>query len=180
MKYQDYIKDYDVVYENHPGRRRPVPHRIYIGTYYRFSEPRERVRFLRWLYSVGLGVIALCLIVPMFMDCVFTRIWYIQVPSVAVCIPLYLSLGSMYRIWRAGEKVTREHSYLITQRMNGCMVAMILLYTISASGCVYGLMFGDACIADWVVSICSLIGLAVSIVLFMQRSGLKMVPVEEN
>ena len=64
LGYRDFVKDYKIEYEDVPGRKRPKATRVYVGPWYRFTEPAGKIRFLKWYYLIGMAVIALLLLIP--------------------------------------------------------------------------------------------------------------------
>ena len=178
MGYRKYAKDYEIEYVQQPGKKREKPVRIYVGPYFRFKAAPEKIRRLKWLYLTGLLLIAACLIIPMYLDCTFTRIWYVQGPAAAAWIPWLLSAGATWRLWTAGEKVDREHHDLLCERMSGASLFMMALCCITVAACVIALMQLSAGTWDKIVCGCYLIGAVCSVVLFSRRKELEMEWVE--
>ena len=81
-----------------------------------------------------MAIIALTLLIPMCMDCTFTRIWYIQVPAVASWIPWVFAAMATYRLWTAKEQVDREHNALLGGRMSGACLFLMGFCLISFLG----------------------------------------------
>ena len=96
MKYRDFAKDYEINYVSVPGKTRLKAIRVYKGPYFSFLAPPKRIRFLRWYYLTAMILLAFILIVPMCIDCAFTRAWYIQVPSAVAWIPFVLAVTSVF------------------------------------------------------------------------------------
>ena len=180
MGYREYAKDYQIEYRERLGKKRPEAVRIYVGAWYRFSAPPERIRFLRWLYLIGLILIFAFLLIPMCIDCAFTRTWYIQVPAVAGTIPWIFAACATWRLWTAGEKMTREHDKLTGSRMNGATLFLTGLSAISFIGCCIQFFTLTPGAADYVVSICCLLNVLCCAALFARRKELTTVLVEQN
>lgn len=178
MGYRKYAKDYEIEYVSVPGKKRERPVRIYVGPYFRFKAAPEQVSRLKWLYLVGLLLIAALLVVPMYLDCAFTRTWYVAGPAVGAWIPLLLAAGATWRLWTAGEQVNREHHDLLVDRMGGASLFLMALCSITVIACVIALMQTTAEPRDTVVCGCYLAAAVVSVVLFSRRKGLEMYPVE--
>ena len=175
MGYREFVKDYKIEYVDRPGRKRPKAVRVYIGPWFRFAAPPEKIRFLRWFYLIGLAAIALSLLIPMCIDCTFTRIWYIQVPAVAGWIPWIFAVCAAWRLWTAGERVNREHNALMGGRMSGASLFLMGFGLISWIGCCYALTVHTALTADYIVCVCCMLSGACGIALFSRRKGLDMV-----
>lgn len=178
MGYRDFAKDYQIEYVDHPGKKRPKAVRIYVGPYFAFKASAERVQFLRWFYTIGLALTALFLLIPMCIDCAFTRTWYIQTPAVAAWIPWIFSAAAAWRLWTAGEKVDREHYELLHDRMSSACLFLMGFCLISCAGCAVSLSEQMASAADYVVCLCCMGAGICGIALFSKRKELEMVQVE--
>lgn len=179
MGYREYAKDYEIEYVERPDKKRPKAVRIYVGPYFRFAASPERVRWLRWFYLIGMASMALLLLIPMCVDCAFTRTWYILTPLAAAWIPWMLAAAATWRLWTAGEKVDREHYDLLYGRMNSSCLFLMGFGIASVAGCVLQLsrtapMAKDllACAACLGTGICG-------VMLFSRRKELEMLQ-EEN
>lgn len=179
MGYRKYAKDYEIEYVERPGKKRPKAVRIYVGPYFRFAAAPERVRWLRWFYLIGMAVMALLLLIPMCVDCTFTRIWYIQTPMVAAWIPWVYAAAATWRLWTAKEKVDREHCDLIHDRMSGACLFLMGFSVISVVGCVVQLSLQAPSARDLLTCGCSLAAGSCGVILFSRRKELEMVQ-EEN
>lgn len=179
MGYRDYAKDFEIEYVEQPGKKRPKAVRIYVGPYFRFRVSPQRVKFLRWFYLAGLAAMAVLLLIPMCIDCGFTRTWYIQGPAAGAWIPWVLAVGAAWRLWTAGERVDREHCELLHDRMSSACFFLMGLCGISCIGCVVSLSNGAAAAADHIVCACCLGSTLCATALFAKRKELEMVRVEE-
>lgn len=178
MGYREFIKDYKIEYVERPGKKRPKAVRVYVGPWYRFTEPMEKIRFLRWFYLIGLLSVAILLLIPMALDCAFSRLWYVQVPAVASWIPWVFAACATWRLWTAKEKVDREHNTLLGHRMSGACLFMMGFCLISFIGCINALTGIAASSKDYVVCVCCFLSGVCSIALFSQRKGLNMDMIE--
>ncbi len=178
MGYRDFAKDYQIEYEDRPGKKRPKAVRIYVGPYFRFTASPERLRFLRWFYTAALVLAAVFLLIPMTLDCPFTRTWYVQVPAVAAWIPWVLSMGALWRLWTAGELVDREHYELLYNRMSGAGLFLMGLSIISTAGCIVLLSQQEATGQDSIVCACCLAASVCGMAVFAKRRELDMERVE--
>ena len=179
MGYREFAKDYKIEYEERPGHKRPRAVRVYIGPWYRFAYP-EKIPFLRWFYLIGLAVIALLLLVPMCIDCTFTRIWYIQVPAAAAWIPWIFAACATWRLWTAKEKVDREHNAMLGGRMSGACLFLMGFCLISFLGSIYAQTVTTPEAVDVVICVCSFLAGACGIALFSKRKQLDMVMIEKE
>lgn len=174
MGYREYAKDYRIEYEDRPGQKKPKAVRVYIGPWYRFTAAPEKLRFLKWFYLIGMAAVAVLLLIPMCMDCAFTRIWYIQVPAVAAWIPWVFAACATWRLWTAKEKVEREHRNLLCDRMSGSTLFLMGFCLISFLGCVYASSVQAMKAADYVVTGCCMLSGICGIALFSRRKALNM------
>lgn len=180
MGYREFTKDYKIEYVDCPGRKRPKAVRVYVGPWYRFVAPPEKIRFLRWFYLVGLAAMALLLLIPMCINCTYTRIWYIQVPAAVVWIPWMFAVCAAWRLWTAGDQVNREHNALMGSRMSGACVFMMFFCFFSFVGCFYAMSEQKAATADYIICMCYLLASACAIALFSHRKGLDTVLVNHT
>lgn len=177
MSFREFAKDYEIEYVDRPGHKRPKAVRIYVGPWYRFAHP-EKIPALKRIYLIGIAVIALSLLVPMCIDCTFTRIWYIQVAAAIGWIPWVFAACATWRLWTAKEKVNREHNKLMVDRMSSACLGMAGFCTTSLAGCIYALATKAAQPVDYLICICCMFSSFVSIALFSRRKGLETVITE--
>lgn len=175
MGFREFAKDYKIEFVERPGRKRPKAVRVYVGAWYRFKEPPEKIRFLRWFYLISLAVVLTALIVPMCIDCTFTRTWYIQVPAAIAVIPAVFACCAVWRLWTAKEKVDREHKYMLGDRMSGASVFLMVFCGASFLGCVYESIANTAAPTDLLVSGCCMLSVIGSVAMFSRRKSLEMV-----
>ena len=178
MGYRKYAKDYEIEYVQKPGKKRETPVRIYVGPYFVFQASAETITRLKWFYLIGMLLIAALLIVPMYLDCTFTRIWYVQAPAAGTWIPWLFAAGATWRLWTAKEKVDREHHDLLCERMSGASLFMMALCCITVIACIIALNRVEAVGYDRIVCGCYLAAAVCSVVLFSRRKGLEMRQVE--
>ncbi len=180
MGYRKYAKDYEVEEQVREGKRRKKYVRIYVGTYYRFVAPPERVAWLKRFYAVLLLAMAVLLLIPMLIDCNFTRSWFVAVPSTLCWLPWIFAAGAAWRLWTAGEKVVREHRDLLHDRMSGASLFLMGFACISVLGCVFTLFQQEASAWDYVVCADLLAAAVCSVPLFSHRKELEMEPVPDS
>lgn len=179
MGYRKYAKDYEIEYVDRIGKTREKAVRIYVGPYFRFIASPEQIRRLRLSYLVLILLAALLLVVPMCIDCAFTRTWYIQIPAAAAWIPWVFSAGALWRLWTAGEKVEREHYDMLYGRMSGASVFIMIFSAISIIGCAALLIKQGGTGRDIISALCCVGVLVCSSLMFSKRNLLKMSE-EEN
>jgi hypothetical protein len=179
VKYRDFAKDYEINYVSVPGQSRLKAIRVYKGPYFSFLAPPERIRFLRWYYFTVMILLAFFLIVPMCIDCAFTRAWYIQVPSAVAWIPFVLAVGAVWRLWTAKEKVDREHCELLYNRMSSSALFLIIFCGVSSVGCIGKMVSADMSVRDWIVGFCCIASEIISVSIFAARKDLKMIQLEK-
>ena len=173
MGYREYAKDFEIEYVERPGKKRPKAVRIYVGPHFQLKASPERVRWLQRFYLMCLLACAVFLLIPMCIDCAFTRIWYIQVPAAAGWIPWLLAADSVWRLWTAKPKMEREHADLIHDRMSSSCLFLTGFFAISCVGCTLN-MGGPTTGADWLVSLSYVAGLLCSCAMFAKRKELEM------
>lgn len=178
--YREFAKDYQIEYREVPGKKHPEAVRVYVGPWYRFAAPPERIRFLRWFYLIGLVLISVSLLATMLIDCAFTRIWYIQVPGVAIVLPWIFAACATWRLWTAGEKMTREHDRFTGNRMSGATLFLMGLSFVSCFACCRQLVTATPAAGDYAVCACYLICFFASTAMFSRRKELATVLVEQN
>jgi len=178
LGYREYAKDFEIEYIQQPGKRRPKAVRIYIGPYFQLKAPPERVRWLQRFYLAALLACGVFLLIPMCIDCTFTRVWYIQVPAAAGWIPWLLAADSVWHLWTAKSQMEREHADLIHDRMSGCGLFLTGFFAISCIGCVTQMVDQAAAGIDFLVSLCYAAGLLCSCAMFAKRTELEMIQLE--
>lgn len=178
MGYRQYAKDFEIEYVDRPGRKRPKAVRIYVGPYFQLKASPEQVRRLKRFYLMGLLASAVFLLIPLCTDCAFTRIWYIQVPAAAAFIPWLLAADSVWHLWRATDRMEREHADLIHDRMSSSCLFLTGFFGISCVGCTMQMGNVTASGADWMVSLCYIAGLLCSCAMFAKRKTLEMKQLE--
>lgn len=178
MGYREYAKDFEIEYTDRPGKKRPKAVRIYVGPHFQLKAPPERVRRLQRLYLLCLLCCGVFLLIPMCVDCVFTRTWYIQVPAAAAWIPWLLAAGSVWQLWRAKPRMEREQADLIHDRMSGASLFLTGFFGISCVGCTLQMGSITPAGSDWLVSICYIAGLLCSCSMFAKRKELEMKQLE--
>ena len=174
MGYREYAKDFEIEYIERPGKRKPKAVRIYIGPYFQLKAAPQRVRWLQRFYLASLLACSAFLLLPMCIDCTFTRIWYIQVPAAAAWIPWLLTADSVWRLWTAKPRMEREHADLIHDRMSGSTLFLTGFFAVSCIGCITQMTNQNAAGVDWLVSLCHLAGLLCSCAMFAKRKELEM------
>lgn len=174
MGYRQYAKDFEIEYVQKPGRKRPKAVRIYVGPLFQLKAPPERVRFLQRFYLTALLACTAFLLIPMCVDCPFTRTWYIQVPAAAAWIPWFLTAGSVWHLCTAREQMQREQADLIRDRMSGSALFLTGFFGISAIGCMVRMSQQSPSATDWLVSLSYLAGLLCSFSMFSKRKELEM------
>lgn len=175
MGYREYAKDYKIEYVTGPGQRRPHPVRVYVGPWFRFEQPEDKIRFLRWFYLIGVAAVAVALLIPMCFDSLFTRIWYIQVVAMVAWIPWVFAVCAAWRLWTAKEKVTREHRDMLESRMSPACLFVAIFSLFSFGGCVYAAFKYPVTAPDYVVAVCCFLSSACGLAMFSRRKQLKMV-----
>lgn len=178
MGYREYAKDYEIEYVDRPGKKRPKAVRIYVGPYFRFDLPAERLKKLKLLFLLNHTALAMFLLFPMLIDCAFTRTWYVQVFSAIAWIPWVFGVMSVFAMWRAGKKFNREHKDQIYSRMGGASLFLMIFCGASLVGAIVAICRGGAAAEDLAVAFCSLITTGLSVLLFVFRRAVRFAEVE--
>ncbi len=179
LGYRKYAKDYEIEYIDRIGKRKPEAVRIYVGPYFRFEAPAEKIARLKVIYLALAIISAAALLVPMCVDCEATRTWYVQIPGAVAWIPWVLAACSVWRLWTAKDKVEREHYDMLYQRMSGSSLFMIVFGLISFIGSIVFAAKGGASVADLYIGTCYLIFTVCAVVMLIKKKDLKMTE-EEN
>lgn len=178
MGYREYAKDFEIEYTEQPGKKRPKAVRIYVGPHFQLKAAPERVRWLKRFYLLCLLGSAAMLLIPMCVDCAFTRIWYIQVPAAAAWIPWLLAADSAWHLWTAKPRMEREHADLIRDRMSSSSLFLSGFFVISCVGCALQMGTGSVSGSDRLVSLSYIAGLLCSCAMFARRKELEMIQLE--
>lgn len=178
MGYRQYAKDYEIEYVEQPGKKRPKTIRVYVGPYFQLKATCQRVRWLRWFYLACLLACTASLLIPMCVDCVFTRTWYIQVPAAAGWIPWLLTANSVWHLWTAKARMEREQADLIHDRMSSASLFLTGFFAISCMGCAMQISSRHPSGADCLVTLCYLFGFLCSCAMFAKRKELEMKQLE--
>lgn len=175
MGYRKYAKDYEIEYLPRLNSRRPVARRIYIGPYYRFAAAPDVIRRAKRIYLFLLLAEAALLLLPLCLNCPFSRVWYIQLPTAAAWIPWVLAAAAVWRLWTTCEPAEREQRDMLYGRMCGATLCLLILCGLSAAGSVFCLVRQGAEGGDSIVLICAVLATLVGALLFSQRKKLAMV-----
>ena len=178
MGYRKYAKDFEIEYIDRPGKKRPRAVRVYVGPYFQLKASPERIRWLQRFYPAGLLVCAAALLIPMCIDCAFTRTWYIQVPAAAAWIPWLLAAEAAWRLGSAKPRMEREHADLIHDRMSSATLFLTGFFGISCVGCLMQVSRAQPSGADWLICVCDLAGLLCGSSMFAKRKELEMKQLE--
>lgn len=178
LGYREYAKDFEIEYVERPGKKRPKAVRVYAGPYFQLKAAPERVR---WLQRFYLGCLLACsafLLIPMCIDCAFTRTWYIQVPAAAGWIPWLLASDSVRNLRTAKYRMQREQADLIHDRMSSATLFLTGFFGISCIGCLVLTGSQKPAGTDWLVTLSYLAGLVCSCLMFTKRKELEMIQLE--
>ena len=178
MGYKDYAKDYEIEHRARPDGRKPKAVRIYVGPYYVFKSSPERIAGLRLMYTALLAAVAVLLLIPMCIDCVSTRTWYVQLPAAVAVIPLALALCALFNLWTAKGRMERSHYEGLYNRMSGSCFFLMLLSAISTAGGLLLLIKQGISLADAAVLCCNVLLCVLSAFLYAKRRGLEARQVE--
>lgn len=157
---------------NKKGKLVTVP--VYSGNWYRFSSDTATVRRARILYSVLTFLNALLFGGALFVVSPCTKTFYVMIPFAAMVFTVFFSLASLLRLWRAGEKVTREHAHKTSDRYNTCIVMNMIFSGISFVGHIVYMFLEKETGMDVVVLLCTIGIFVSSLVMFLRRADIRM------
>ncbi|MBR4940953.1 MAG: hypothetical protein IKZ19_03035 [Clostridia bacterium] len=178
MGYREYAKDYEIEYRQIPGKKRQKAVRIYVGPYFRLDVEKEKLGKLKLFFLLGTLSLAMFLLVPMGIDCAFTRTWYIQVPAVCAWIPWIFAAMAVWTLWRSGKRFDREHKDHIYSRLGGATVFLLIFCGLSSVGSVVGFFLKDPSEKDLVAALCCGLTTVLSGLLFWGRRQIRFAEVE--
>lgn len=178
LGYREYAKDYEIEYVERKGKKRPKAVRIYVGPYFRFDIPSDRLKKLKLLFLLNHTALAMFLIFPMLIDCAFSRTWYVQVFSAIAWIPWVFGAMSVFAFIKAGKRLSREQKDQIYSRMGGASLFLIIFCGASLVGSVVALFRLTPAAEDLAVALCSFLTTALSVLLFVFRRNIRFAEVE--
>ncbi len=159
------------------GKLRTVP--VYRGTYFHFSLPTEQLHRLRRKKLILLCAASLGLAVPMFLTGELMRRWYVLLPLVLSLLPAAGLWVSVCHLFRAGEKVIREHKEQMQERFAARSAALWILAVLSLAGQLAALFSGIGP-ESWPVTLCTLVVILAALLLFLGRKELRLEPLPEE
>lgn len=126
MGSKKYLTDYSLNYEpDKKGNLKAVP--VYKGTYYGFEKDDATVRKAKWFITAMLICGTIVYIIPLLLEEVCTKKFYVLVPYALCVFPIFFAYGSLFKVIFAKDKVTREHKDKAQPRLKGmCFLSMLL------------------------------------------------------
>lgn len=164
MVSRKYTSDYRIDDFVDPNTGKVGTRTTYIGRYYRFREKAERVAKARRYYAALCAVTAILLAVPMALDPNVMRAFYAALPYAAILIPLVYLTAGCGRLYRARDKVTREHRDKTGPRLRGCGISVCVLSGVSLIGMIVCACLHGAAPEDYISMACALVLIAVHVI----------------
>lgn len=163
-----YASDYRLETHVSPrGKTESIP--VYQGKYFTFTEPAERVAFLRKLLLIGCGA-EILLLLPMLLDNTrLGRTFYIVLPAVFSFVPLCLLLAGARRLGFSENPFIREHRDKTDNRIRGAAITLSVCLAISCLGSVIHFLLNGIAANEIFCVVCLFLALAVSLVLLRHR-----------
>jgi len=168
MDSKKYVKDYVIVEDYDPVRKKLITKAVYNGKYFGFVHADE-IGKVKGLYLSVSALIFLSYAGILFVNAPCTHIWYTMVPLAFLMLPLIFMAASALRLIRAGEKMTREHRDKVTDRYRTVTLIQTILSGIALLGhVVYSILTGDTG-RDILYYILTILIFAASFLLFYKR-----------
>lgn len=143
MGSRKYVKDYTIVEDYDPVRKKLKTSAVYTGKYYGFVHADE-IGKVKALYLTLSAVIFLSYVGILFVNAPCSHIWYTMVPLAFLMLPLIFLAASALRLLQAGEKMTREHRDKVTDRYRTVTLFQTVLTGMAIIGhIVYSFRVGD-------------------------------------
>lgn len=177
-KYEQYLEEYDIIYKDVPGKKKPQATRIYVGVRYGFKASPSELRKTRTFFLMCMLVTLVTILVPLMTVNSFARVWYVLVPACATLIAWYFAMCATWQLCRAKDWVTRETHGLLEVRMIYATAIMMILSALEIAGCIAALFLLEPVGMDYIVCAASVCSFALSLLLFSKRGEIEMIEVE--
>ena len=177
-----YASDYRLENVVDPRTGKLVTKAVYRGDWFRFSESAALIKRRRILFSVLYGLIVALFIGALLLtgirerrtDVIALEQFYVMVPFAAMVFPVFYMGTALIRLWRAKDKVTREHRDRILNRFAATGIITAVLAGGSLIGHIVSWVLNGEMARDIVLLVftAAIIGAAVTI--FVRRVDFRM------
>ena len=178
-----YTSDYRLENVVNPRTGKLVTKAVYRGDWFCFEKPAELVRKRKILYTVLVGLIAAAFVAALLLTGITERNqnmkaieqYYVIIPFMALIFPIFFMGAAAVRMWRATDKVTREHRDKIIERFTVTGISAAVLSGISLIGHIVSWAINGETATDLIFLGITGIIRAASILIFAYRRDLSMV-----
>ena len=178
-----YTSDYRLENVVNPRTGKLVTKAVYRGDWFCFEKPAEFIKKRKILYTVLTGLILTGFVGALLLTGITERNlnmkaieqYYVIIPFMALIFPIYFMGAATVRMWRATDKVTREHRDKIIERYTVTGISAAILSGISLIGHIVSWAINGETVTDMIFLGITVIILAASAVVFAFRKDLSMV-----
>lgn len=173
MVSKKYIKDYRLDYiPDKKGNLKAVP--VYEGKVYCFQNEGTIVKKAKWYVFAMLLVSLLMYIIPLLLEDVCLKKFYVMVPYAFLVFPVFFAFCGFYRILTAKEENTREHKDKAQPRLKASSFVCLLLSFLSLVGQVVYAVKERTTLKNFVVMSCTVLFFVSFLSVFMRCGKLIM------
>lgn len=178
-----YTADYRLENVVNPKTGKLVTRAVYRGDWFCFEKPAALVKKRKILYTILVGLIIAVFIAALLLTGINERNqsmkaiekYYVIIPFIALLFPIFFMGAATVRMWRATDKVTREHRDKIIERFTVTGISAAILSGISLVGHIVSWAINGETVTDMIFLGFTVIILAASVVIFAFRKDLSMV-----
>ena len=178
-----YTADYRLENVVNPKTGKLVTKAVYRGDWFCFEKPAALVQKRKILYTVLVGLIVVGFIAALLLtginernqDTIAINQYYVIIPFMALMFPAFFMGAAAFRMWRATDKVTREHRDRIVMRFTSSGISAAVLAGISLIGHIVSWAINGETVTDIIFLGITVMILAASILVFVFRSDLSMI-----
>lgn len=178
-----YTSDYRLENVVDPRTGKLVTKAVYRGDWFCFEKPAALVRQRKTLFTILVGLLAAAFIGALLLtginernqDVIAIEQYYVIIPFVGLMFPIFFMGTAAVRMWRATDKVTREHRDKIGDRFAATGISAAILSGVSAIGHIVSWAINGETVTDMIFLGITLMILAASLAIFFLRRDLSMV-----
>ena len=178
-----YTSDYRLENVVDPRTGKLVTKAVYRGDWFCFEKPAALVRQRKILFTILVGLITAAFIGALLLtginernqDMIAIEKYYVIIPFVGLMFPIFFMGTAAVRMWRATDKVTREHRDKIGDRFAATGISAAILSGVSVIGHIVSWAINGETVTDMIFLGITLIILAASLVIFLLRKDLSMI-----
>ena len=178
-----YTSDYRLENVVDPRTGKLVTKAVYRGDWFCFEKPAALVRQRKILFTILVGLITAAFIGALLLtginernqDMIAIEKYYVIIPFVGLMFPIFFMGTAAVRMWRATDKVTREHRDKISDRFAATGISAAILSGVSVIGHIVSWAINGETVTDMIFLGITLIILAASLAIFLLRKDLSMI-----